>query len=78
MHIHTPLYKYAERYGGNEGDLYVGLNKDQVDERAKLKGVIDIIVGNNPRIRAVLAKDIQGCPVEVIPGYLTKVYIFKL
>jgi hypothetical protein len=77
MHIKTPLFHYWEIYGGQPGDIYVGLNKQLVDARADLDGLIDLTYGNITQIKCIKAKDIQKCPIEQIPGYGTQVYIFK-
>jgi hypothetical protein len=78
IHIFTPLYNYWQKYGGKPGDIYLGISKPKVDERALTDGLMDITWKNHEQIRCIKAKDIQSCPVETIPNHDLQVYILKV
>lgn len=77
IHIHTPLYGYYQKFGTPKETIYVGLNKIMVDDRAEKKGLIDLTIGDG-QTKAILASEIQKCPIEFVKNSQTQVYIYKV
>lgn len=75
IHIKTPLFHYWEKYGGEEGEWYLGINKAEVDHRALLNGLIDLTYWKFEQIKCIKATTIQKYPVETIKRSNMEVYI---
>jgi len=75
IHIQTPLFNYWQKYGGKEGEWYLGLNKKLVDYRAELDGIIDLTWFKHEQIKCIKATEIQKYPIELIKGSDVEVYI---
>ncbi len=78
IYIENPMYNRWKEFGGKEGDWYLGLNKEWVDFRADLDGLMDLTWKDMLQTRCMKAKLIQKYPVEFVKGYKTQVYVVPI